>query len=165
MVLPEHVQRSLGLPVFLGLNAEVGRIPKAFEPNGWANEFRPIVGWRDDSWLVVVNPIFGYALTGPDRFKPELEPCGKIAWNTQRGFSLGAEYYAGLGAPGDGFLPWRSQAHLLFAVLDLAPPAAQGGAATHEQDSPWELNLGAGLGLTAETAQHLVLKVILGRSF
>jgi hypothetical protein len=166
LVLPERVQRALGLPVFLGLNAEIGRIPHAFEQAGWANEFRPIIGWKGDRWLLAVNPIFGYALSGPDRLKVDLEPCAKVSFDTRRGFAVGAEYYAGLGAIADGFLPRRDQEHLLLGVVDLVPPAAAPqaeGSPAHA--SPWELNVGVGGALTAATGQHLLVKAIVGRAF
>ena len=167
MVVPEGLQERLGIPVFLGLNVEVGRVPHAVEEQGWANEFRPIVGWKDDRWLLVVNPIFGYALSGPDRFRIDFEPCAKVAFNTQLGFAVGAEYYASLGFIGDGFLPLRQQEHLLFGVIDLVDPArprqAVEGSPAHA--SPWEVNLALGGALTDATGQHLIAKAIVGRSF
>ncbi|BDG01265.1 hypothetical protein [Anaeromyxobacter oryzae] len=163
LVVPERVQRRLGSPLFLGLNVEVSRIPGAIERDPWGTELRPIVGWESGSWLVSFNPIVGFALTGPDRFRPELEPALKVAWNTQRGIALGAEYYAGLG-PASDLLPVRDQEQLLFAVVDYARPSAtpvtEGRVA-----SGWELNLGLGAGLTSVTGQHLVAKAIVGRSF
>jgi len=154
-VVPER----LHLPLHLGLNIEVGRVPSRIEQDGWANEFRPIIAWTDGVWLLDINPIFGYALTGHEAFKPEFEPCGKIAWNTQRGFAIGAEYYSGLGLMGEGFAPLNDQAHIVFATLDLA--AAKDG--TH--DTSWEFNLGVGRGLTGGTAAEWEVKSIVGRAF
>lgn len=163
LVLPEGARDALG-PFFLGLNIEVGKVPAAVEQQGWANEFRPIVGFRAGRWLASLNPIFGYPLSGPDRFQVDLEPCGKVSWNTDRGFAVGAEYYASLGAV-RSLLPVREQEHLLLAVLDLEEPvrAAEGGAAG--RGSPWELNVGVGGGLTSATPQHLLVKAIVGRAF
>jgi hypothetical protein len=158
LVLPDELRRALGIPLFLGLNAEIGKVPKAIEQEGWANEFRPIIGWTDGRFLAVVNPIFGYTLTGPDRFEPDFEPCGKLAWNTQRGFSVGVEYYAGLGLVSEGLAPRSAQEHLVFAIFDLAPPKGV-------ERGTWELDLGVGAGLTSATAQRAVLKAIVGRSF
>ena len=157
-VVPEKTQREHGIPVFLGLNAELSWVPTSVEQDAWATEFRPIVGWTDGRFLVSVNPIFGFTLTGPDRFRPDLEPCGKVAWNTQHGFSVGVEYYAGLGSVLDGFSPWDEQAHLVLGVIDLVE--AKGG-----EPSAWELNVGAGAGLTSATGQHGIVKMIVGRSF
>jgi hypothetical protein len=142
---------------FFGFNAEVGRVPREVEQQGWANEFRPIVGWSDGTWLLDLNPIFGYALTGPDKFRVDLGPAAKVSWNTRRGFALGVEYYGELGFV-DALEPPARQAHYLFAVLDLAevPGGARG---------PWELNLAVGGGIGSTADQKLVVKAIVGRSF
>jgi hypothetical protein len=166
MVLPDSVRERLHIPVFLGINTEIGKVPVAVEKDGWANEFRPIIGWKDDRWLLAFNPIFGYALSGPDKFRIEFEPCAKVGWNTQLGFSVGAEYYAGLGFIGDGFLPRHEQQHLLFAAVDLVEPGHHASAeGTQAAASPWELNLAAGGALTDATGQHVIVKAIIGRSF
>jgi hypothetical protein len=146
------VPESLHWPLMLGINVEVGRVPKTVEEDGWANEFRPIIGYHDDVVLAVVNPIFGYALSGADRFDPEFEPAAKLAFNTTLGFSLGAEYFAGLGKFSDGFDPVHEQEHLLFGVFDLV-------------DSDWEVNAGVGKSLTEATGAHWIVKSIVGKSF
>jgi hypothetical protein len=141
----------------LGLNLEVSYVPKAAEPETWGTEIRPVIGWRS-KWIGLwLNPIIGWSLTGSDKLKPELAPAARVSVNTQRGFALGVEYYAGLGAFAD-LLPARQQSHLLFAAVDLAPP--EGAAA-----SPWSVNFGIGCGLTDATPQRFVLKAIVGRAF
>jgi hypothetical protein len=154
LVVPERA----GLPLRLGLNMEVGRVPISVEKDGWANEFRPIIGWTGGRLSVTVNPIFGYALTGPDKFRIELEPAVKANWNTNAGFALGGEYYAGLGYAG-AMLPRTEQEHLAFVTFDLVEPV---GSA---EKSPWELNLGVGAALTEATPQHAIVKMIVGREF
>ncbi len=151
MVLP---RRHTG-DFFVGLNVEVGRVPEAAEEEGWANEFRPILGWTNDVLLVDVNPIFGYALSGPDAFRIALEPAAKLSVNTQLGFALGVEWYAELGFA-DSLLPVQEQQHLLFAVFDLAP--AKGEVAS------WELDVGVGAGLTPATDRSWLAKVIVGHA-
>jgi hypothetical protein len=143
---------------FVGINVEVGRVPRAVEEQGWANEFRPILGWYDGYWLFDVNPIFGYALSGSDKFKPDFEPAGKLGINTQLGFMLGAEYYAGIGYLASPATV-RDQDHLLLATFDLAEPAQS------TKDLPWELNVGFGKALTSITPQQWIAKAIVGRSF
>jgi hypothetical protein len=155
-VVPERVK----LPLTLGINVELGRVPLNVEEAGWANEFRPILSWEHGQFGLTFNPIFGFALTGPDAFKPDFEPALKTKWNTNRGFALGLEYYAGLGRF-DGFDPLRDQTHLVFAVFDLEPPVGDGPPTT----SPWELNVAVGTGLTRGTPQQLIVKTIVGRSF
>ena len=145
---------------FFGINVELGRVPRAVEEEGWANEFRPIAGYYNGRWLFDVNPIIGYALSGPDKFKPDFEPAAKVGFNTQKGFMVGAEYYAGLGlltSPS----PIHQQDHLAFLTFDLAEPAA----ASPEADSPWELNVGVGKSLTEATPQQWIVKSIVGYSF
>jgi hypothetical protein len=164
LTLPDGAREALG-PFFLALNAEVGKVPLAVEKEGWANEFRPIAGVRSGRWLVSLNPILGYPLSGPDRFKVDVEPCGKVSWNTQRGFAVGAEYYASLGAVADGLSPLGDQEHLLFAVVDLEEPLRAGSEAPDRRDSAWELNVGVGAGLTRGTPQHVLVKAIVGRAF
>lgn len=148
------------LPITLGLNVEFGRVPRSVEEEGWANELRPIVGVRLWRFGLTFNPIIGFPLTGPDAGKPDFEPAAKLKFNTNLGFAVGAEYYAGLGRFDAGFSPPREQDHLLFAVFDLEP---RSGAP--EPDSSWELNVGLGAGLTPGTAQQWLAKVIVGHAF
>lgn len=157
-VVPERISGRF----MLGINAEIGRVPRAVEAEGWANEFRPILGWYDGRVLVGVNPIFGYSLTGPDRFRPDLEPAAKVGVNTDLGFMLGAEYYAGLGVLTSGLSPLRDQEHLLFATFDLAEPKNRPATAG---ESPWELNVGVGRSLTDATPARWIVKAIVGRAF
>ena len=155
-VLPSRYTGKL----FFGINVEIGRVPRAVEEGGWANEFRPIAGYYNGHWLFDVNPIVGYALSGPDKFKPDFEPAAKIGFNTQKGFMVGAEYYAGLGlltSPS----PLGQQEHLAFLTFDLADPAEQSGS----EEQPWELNVGFGRSLTDATPQQWIAKAIVGYSF
>lgn len=151
------VPRGEGPGFFYGLNVEVGRVPSFVEEEGWANEFRPIVGWTDGTWLVDLNPIFGYALTGPERLRVDLEPAAKVSWNTGRGFAVGVEWYGELGFV-DALQPPSRQGHYLFGVLDLAGVPGR-------EPGPWELNLAAGGGVSSTADQQFLVKVIVGRSF
>jgi hypothetical protein len=160
LVVPERLSGHF----LLGLNVEVGQVPHEVEAEGWANEFRPILGWKGGRWLVSLNPIVGYALTGPDRFRPDLEPCGKVAYDTRLGFSVGVEYYASLGFAND-LLPLGEQEHLLFGVVDLVPrsPGPAAGAAARAEG--WELDVGVGAALTGAPGPHVLVKAIVGRGF
>jgi hypothetical protein len=160
LVLPERISGSW----MLGLNVELSNVPIAVEQERWANEFRPILGWHGERWLVSVNPIVGWSLTGPDAFRPDLEPCGKVAWDTRLGFSIGAEYYSSLGFVND-LLPRDQQEHLLFAVVDLVPRAPEPPHGSPSHASEWELNLGIGGALTDAPGPHVLVKAIVGRSF
>jgi hypothetical protein len=156
-VLPRSRQQHF----FAGINAEVGRVPHKVEEQQWANEFRPIVGYENGYVLFDINPIFGYALTGDEALKPHFEPAAKAAINTQQGFALGLEYYAGLGLLSSGFLPRSEQEHLLFAVFDLAQPAQ----APEPEADPWELNIALGRSLTDATDREWIAKMIVGKPF
>ncbi len=149
--------KLLGENYFLGLNVEVGHMPLAVEQAAWATEFRPFLGYSSGWVLVDLNPIFGYAWSGKDKFRVDLEPAAKVALNTQLGFAVGVEYYAELGFV-DAILPVRDQPHYLFGVLDLTPPR---GA----PKSDWELNVAVGGGVNGPADQQLIVKTIVGRSF
>ena len=142
---------------FLGVNVELGRVTKAVEEEGWANEIRPILGFTNDWVLFSVNPIIGTTLSGPDKFRFDFEPAAKLAVNTQLGFALGVEWYGELGFV-DAIRPLPEQAHYLFGVFDLVPAPGAGG-------SPWELNVAVGGGISGPTDQSLLVKTIVGRSF
>jgi hypothetical protein len=154
LILPER----LGLPVVLGINVEIGRVPKSVEDAGWANEFRPIIGLPLGRFTFTFNPLFGFALTGTEAGKPDFEPALKAKWSSNLGFAVGLEHYAALGRFDQGFVGLREQEHLTFAVLDLEPAAG-------EPESPWELNVAVGRSLTDATPQRWLLKAIVGRAF
>ena len=149
--------RLLGEHFFLGLNVEVGRVPSEVEETGWSNELRPFLGYDDGYVLLDVNPIVGYALSGPDAFRPDFGPAAKVAVNTQLGFAVGVEWYAEFGFLND-LRPLREQAHYLFGVVDLAPPHGR-------SPSRWELNVAVGGGLGGAADQQLIVKTIVGTSF
>jgi len=152
------VPARLGLPVILGINVELGRVPRRVEEEGWANEFRPIIGIALHGFAFTFNPIFGFALTGPDAGRPDFELAIKGKWNTNRGFALGLEHYAALGRFDQGFVGLHQQEHITFAVFDLEAPEGQ-------PDSGWELNVAVGRSLTEATPQRWIAKAIIGRAF
>jgi hypothetical protein len=152
------VPARLRLPLILGINVELGRVPKSVEEEGWANEFRPIIGMGFGRFQFTFNPIFGFALTGPEAGKPDFEPALKAKWNTQRGFAVGVEHYAAFGRFDQGFVGLHQQEHVTFAVFDLEAPEGQ-------PESAWELNVAIGRSLTDVTPQRWLAKVIVGRAF
>ncbi len=155
------VPTELTRPWFIGINLELGRVPKRVEEEGWANELRPLLGFNNGHILIAFNPIIGYALTGPDKLKPDFEPAGKVAINTQHGFALGAEYYTSLGLISKGFEPWGNQEHMLYGTFDLAEPAN----AKEEEEGDWELNVGVGRSLTNAPGPQWIVKAIVGKPF
>jgi hypothetical protein len=136
----------------LGLNLELSYLPAAYDRDQWGMELRPIVGWADEHWLFVANPIMDLGLAGQSlRNGPTFEPAAKIARSFAELLAVGVEYYGALG-PIARPLPIGEQIHEIFAVIDLeALPAV-------------ELELGLGGGVTTASA-GLVGKVIVGTSF
>lgn len=148
---------SYGLPVRLGLNVEVGKVPSTVAPDPWGMEIRPILAWEPGRWLFAVNPNLDVPLSGPSGGTPELEPKLKVAWDTRLGFLVGAEWYAGLG-PVNHLAAPRDQSHMVFGVVDLANRPG-------EPEGSWELQVALGGGVTDAASLGLAAKVIVGRGF
>lgn len=157
MVVPQRISKNY----MLGVNVEVGRVPRAIEIDGWANELRPIIGYKDGWVLASFNPIIGYAFTGPERFRMHFEPGAKGWVNTQLGFALGVEYYAGLGLIDKGLAPWREQEHLALVAMDFAEKANS----SHDDEEEWEVNVAFGRGFGPAAAHEWLLKTIIGKAF
>jgi hypothetical protein len=95
------------------------------------------------------NPSVEIALKGPDAgTSPTFGPSAKVASRASRSVWLGVEYYAETGSI-RRLEPLAEQHHLILPVVDIRSP------------SGWELNLGAGRGLTGGS-EHWVVKSILG---
>jgi len=100
---------------FYGLNFEYDYTTPPFSQTRFAMEIRPIIGWRNPQWELIVNPIMdlGFGRFGDIDFLPAARLVRKITDDLQ----LGVEYYTDLGRPGS-FLPFEQQAHQVFAVAD-----------------------------------------------
>ena len=145
------VPRRLTGNFVLGLNIEVGRGTAVFGDTDWDTEFRPILVWTAGRWMVALNPMVGWVLTGPDRgLTPDLEPAVKARCDTGLGFGVGLEYYAGLGTLGQLESPGR-QEHFVYLIGDLV-------------GAPFDLNVGVGRGLTGTTSAWSI-KTIFGIGF
>ena len=145
------VPRRLTGALIVGLNVEVGRGAAVFGATGWDTEFRPILVWAHDRFMVAANPMIGWALSGPDGgLEPDLEPAIKARVDTRLGFGLGLEYYAGIGRLSSP-PPLQQQEHILYLAADLL-------------DWSFDANLGLGRGLT-EAANDWTVKAIVGMAF
>ena len=102
---------------FAGVNVELSFVERRFEEARRTAEIRPIVGYRNDDWLVSFNPIVGTDLAGPQKGVLTFAPAFKIARSAGGGYALGAEYYAELGRLSH-FAPGSEQSHILYFVLD-----------------------------------------------
>ncbi|MEP6558396.1 MAG: hypothetical protein ABJB17_07935 [Burkholderiales bacterium] len=148
--VPVHAQDHGGW--FFGLNGELSRLQQRYSESRSGFELRTMLGWRDARWLVAINPVLGWDLSGGYRGRsPETGLSSKVARTLgASGFALGFEHYAGLGTLG-GTLPSGQQSSTLYAVVDY------GGHG-------WDLNFGVGRGLTS-SSDTLSVKAIVGFPF
>lgn len=142
--LPVQVRDGRG--GFGGVNVELGRLRPAYTEQRNGGEARFIAGWRGAEWLLVANPILGFALSGPGSGgRPDFELGLKAVRHVAEGLSAGVEYYAGTGPIGQS-LPWSQQDRRVYAVIDV-------------DRKPWIFNVGIGRGLT-DGADRWTVKAI-----
>lgn len=137
-------------PLGVSLSAEIGYQRKDYSGETWNIEVRPIADKQWDKLYVSFNPTFGIALKSADNNSiPVFEPNLKTSFAFFPKFALGLEYYGSLGAI-NSFETFKGQSHGVFAAIDLI------------NNTTWELNAGAGFGLTPAT-DAFICKVIVGR--
>ena len=136
---------------FWGLNGELGWYARRTSESRRAMEFRPIIGWRDNGWLVSFNPILDVELSGGQSHKPSFDPALKIARAIRGDTMLGVEYYSEFGPLGD-FHPARERPTYVYAVIDTAIAAGV------------DLNFGGGRG-SRGAEDRGVLKAIVSMAF
>ena len=134
-------------PFFWGVNVEVGYVPRHVSEDRYAAELRWILGYRTGPWLLAVNPIFGFALSGPDKSStPDLDVNFKVARQINDEWALGFEHYAGFGRinniPGS-----EQQDHVFYFAVDF-------------ERKEFGANVGIGRGLTS-ASDNWVVKAIL----
>ena len=135
---------------FWGLNMELGRTSKRVTESNLNAELRPIIGWRNDKWLLSFNPIIGAALSGDVSREPSLAPAFKVARLVGEGVQIGFEHYADLG--GIHHIPaFNQQDHTFYGVVDVATKS-------------FDLNFGLGRGVTS-ASEKWVAKMIIGIPF
>ncbi|MEP7321452.1 MAG: hypothetical protein ABI761_06015, partial [Saprospiraceae bacterium] len=141
---------SWGLPVGISLSTEIGYQKAAYSDETWNIEIRPIVDKQWDKFYAAFNPTMGISLSGVSgKHTPAFEPNVKLAYQFFKTTNLGLEYYGGMGYI-NNFDPLRDQSHAMYLVYDLTG------------NVKWELNIGAGLGLTQST-EKFVAKILVGR--
>jgi len=139
-----------GIPFGLSLSLEFGYQKPAYANDTWSLEIRPILDKQWDKLYVSINPTFGISLKSQyNSSVPTFEPNVKISYALFSNAAFGVEYYGDMG-PVNQFDQGSQQNHALFIAYDL------------QNNAKWELNAGAGFGLTPAT-DPFVLKVILGR--
>ena len=137
--------------LFWGINMEVGRTSKRVTESNTNIELRPIIGWRNDKWLVAFNPIIGAAVSGGVSREPSFSPAIKVARTVSEGVQVGFEHYADLG--GIHHIPaFNQQDHTFYGVVDV-------------EKKGFDINFGIGRATTGGTADKWVAKMIIGIPF
>lgn len=102
---------------FYGFNVEYGYISYRSEDHHWNTEIRPIIGYRNDDWLLSFNPVIGWATSGAGTWRPTFDPQMKVGHSVGNGIMLGVEHYSGFGEFSN-FDPWQQQSQTTYLALD-----------------------------------------------
>lgn len=144
------VPASWHVPFGLSLSAEVGYQKNEYAADEWSLELRPIIDKQWGKFYAALNPTFGIALKSQyNNSVPGFEPNVKLSYTVLKNMALGIEYYGDMG-PVSHFDKVSEEGHALFFTYDLL------------NNNKWELNIGAGVGLTPAT-DAFVFKLITGR--
>jgi hypothetical protein len=139
--IPKRAPEAGG--VFYGLNAELSHVGSRFEASQNGLELRPILGYRDASWLVATNPVLSYDLSpGYRRGGFDFSPSLKVSRSVTQGVAVGVESYNELGKLA-GFAPRSERQHTLYAAVDV-------------DRAPWIFNFGIGRALNPATDRWTV---------
>lgn len=103
--------------VFYGINGEFGYVSYRSEDHHWNAEIRPIIGYRNDTWLLSFNPVVGWATSGQGTWKPTFSPQMKVGRNIGDNVMFGVEHYADFGAISN-VDPWHQQGQTTYLALD-----------------------------------------------
>jgi hypothetical protein len=103
---------------FWGLNTEAGYSTRRVSASDWGMELRPIVGYRDENWLISFNPILDMSLSTNVSRQPNFAPALKMTRKAAEGLHAGLEYYGEYG-PLRHLLPANERAHYLYGVMDV----------------------------------------------
>jgi hypothetical protein len=142
--------REEGAKFFWGLNTELGYNARRSSESYVTLELRPILGYRDENWLLSLNPILSTNLSPTASRATEFEPALKVARRAGEELHAGFEYYGAYG-PVSHFAPAGERQHYLYGVLDFET----GGV---------DFNIGIGRG-KGDGADRWVAKAIIAFSF
>ena len=141
---------KLGIPFGLSLSMEIEYQKPAYADDEWNVEIRPIVDKQWGKFYACLNPTFGISLQSQyNNWVPTFEPNVKLSYAVFKNAAFGIEYYGDMG-PVTQFEQGPQQNHTLFVAYDLL------------NNIKWELNIGAGFGLT-EATDPFLFKIITGR--
>jgi hypothetical protein len=139
-----------GIPFGLSLSLEAGYQKPAYSDDTWSLEIRPIIDKQWGKFYASFNPTLGISLKSHyNNSVPTFEPNLKLFYNILENAALGIEYYGDMGSL-NRFDPGSQQNQALFLAYDL------------QNNDKWELNIGAGFGLTPAT-DPFIIKCIIGR--
>jgi hypothetical protein len=103
---------------FAGVNAELGRVSGRFDQSRDNLEIRMMGGWKNDDWLLAMNPIFGWALSAGQREStPEGTISFKVARTVVKDIAVGLEYYSSYGKISK-VLPLDERDNALYLAID-----------------------------------------------
>lgn len=144
------VPPSWNLPVGLSLSVEFGYQRSDYATDTWSLELRPIIDKQWQKLYISFNPTLGIALKSEyNNSVPSFEPNLKVGYAFFKNNSFGIEYYGDCGSI-NHFDRLPQESHTLFLAYDLL------------NNIHWELNIGAGFGLTTAT-DGFVFKILVGR--
>src|SRR6266481_1212145 len=139
-------------PVGLSLSNEVGYQRRAFSPDTWTWEIRPIIDKKLGPWYLAFNPALDRSWHGPGVNQGvTFSPNAKVSYDFTKKITGGLEYYASYGSL-TGFDALKDQQQQFFPSIDV------------DFGPQWEFNFGVGVGVTRST-DHLIVKCIIGRRF
>lgn len=138
--------RAEGAHFFWGLNGEYGYSAKRITQNNLGLEIRPMIGYRDEQWLLSFNPILNTDLSGPGARRTQFEPALKLTHRVVEGTQAGFEYYGEYG-PADRLLAESQRTHYLYGVIDT-------------EMKGFDLNFGIGRGLKNAEDRWIVKAII-----
>ena len=133
--------------IFWGANFEFSFNYSYWESRAHTAEIRPIVGANAGKWELIYNPIVDTDYTG-GLAGLEYNPAGRIVYNLNNKWDVAAEEYDGFGRF-SSFDNLRDQFHEVWAAFD-------------RTGKLWNIEAGAGLGLTAGS-DRWTLKLMISR--
>jgi hypothetical protein len=147
-----RVPESWHWPVGVSLSTEIGYQRRQFSQDTWTQEIRPIIDKQLGKWYCAFNPSLELSYHGENAGKaPGFSPNATIGYDFTKKINGAIEYYGSLG-PITGFDPLHDQEQQLFPAINL------------NLNPKWEINFGAGVGMTAST-DHFIAKMIVGYRF
>jgi hypothetical protein len=132
--------------MFYGMNVEVGRNSYRTSESISGMELRPIVGYRDASWLLSFNPILNMELAANVSRQPQFEPALKATHKVVDGVRGGLEYYGSYG-PLTHRLPGDQRGHSVYAVTDV-------------EKNGFDVNFGIGRGFANESDKWVMKAIV-----